>query len=246
MNSIIKQLFRFRLLLLPGLLPVNGFVTHPLHSITIHFKHTMGDRELQLFNETYADSFGEPITITRFKYYISHLSIIGGSQKEIPLSDKTFLIDESEPHSKTLTFAADVTAPRSLSFVIGVDSILNISCVQTGALDPLNGMFWAWNSGYVFAKLEGKSDSSHAPAHLVNWDVGGFRLPNNASRKVTLTLPAAIANATDPVITIEADLFKWFNATHAIHIAQSPLCHQPGRLAMQLADNYSHMFTLVQ
>ncbi|MBO9204524.1 MULTISPECIES: MbnP family protein [Niastella] len=240
MNSITKQLFRFPLLIWLALLPLISFETHSSRPVTIIFKHKMGDRELQLFNETYTNPFGEPIIITRFKYYISHLSIAGSDQKETALSDKTFLIDESDPHSKTLVFTTPVTAPQSLSFVIGVDSVLNISGVQTGSLDPLNGMFWTWNSGYIFARLEGKSDSSHAPAHLVNWDAGGFRPPYNASRKIKLDL----LNTTSPVITIEADLVKWFNATHAIHIAQSPLCHQPGRLAMQLADNYSTMFSV--
>lgn len=235
MNSIIKHL-----LLLLGLLPVTGFVTHAPRSLTIQFKHKMGNRELQLFNESYVSPFGEPVTITRFKYYLSHVSLTGADQKETALSDKTFLIDESEPGSKTLTFQTSVTTPRSLSFVIGVDSVLNVSGVQTGSLDPLNGMFWTWNSGYIFARLEGKSDSSHAPAHLVNWDVGGFKTPFNASRKITLDL----SHATGPVITVEADLLKWFNGTHSIHIAQAPLCHQPGRLAMQLADNYSRMFSI--
>jgi hypothetical protein len=27
-------------------------------------------------------------------------------------------------------------------------------------------------------------------------------------------------------------------------VAQSPLCHQPGALAMKLADNYANMFTI--
>lgn len=244
MNPIIKQLFR--LLLFIGLLPVTGFIIRPPQKITIQFRHKVGAVDLQLFNKTYTNPFGEPIVITRFKYYISHVSLVGAGQKEKELSGKTFLIDEAEPNSKTLVFTTDITAPQTLSFVIGVDSLLNVSGVQTGALDPLHGMFWTWNSGYIFAKLEGKSDSSHAPAHSVNWDVGGFRSPNNAGRKIQLTLPVQLISASDPVIVIDADLLKWFNAQHTIKMAQSPLCHQPGRLAMQLADNYSRMFTIAK
>jgi len=241
MDTINKNLFLFWLLMCLGLLPVAGFVTQPSHTITIRFRHKIGARELQLFNETYTNPFGEPMTIIRFKYYISHVSI---NEKE--LSSETFLINEADTVSKILVFTTDVSSPQTLSFVIGVDSLLNVSGVQTGALDPLNGLFWTWNSGYIFAKMEGKSDSSHAPAHAFNWDVGGFRSPYNASRKVQLTIPAAVTNAADPVIVIEADLLKWFNAKHTITIAQSPLCHQPGKLAMQLADNYSTMFTVAQ
>ena len=244
MNSISKQLFR--ILLFIALISITGFVAHKPHTITVRFRHKMGARDLQLFNETYTNSFGEPVTVTRFKYYIAHLNFTGAGQKEKILSGKTFLIDEAAPGSKTLVFTTDGTPPQVLSFVIGVDSLLNVSGVQTGALDPLNGMFWTWNSGYIFAKMEGKSDSSKAPAHYINWDVGGFRSPHNATRKIQLALPASITNATDPVIVIDADLLKWFDGDHAIRIAASPLCHQPGKLAMQIADNYSHMFTIAQ
>jgi hypothetical protein len=244
--KLIKQFFRFRVLMCLSLLPVAGFVTHSSHTLTIRFQHKMGSRALQLFNETYTNPFGEPITITRFKYYVSHISIAGAGQKEKELSPQTFLIDEADAASKTLTFSTDITAPQTLSFVIGVDSILNVSGVQTGALDPLNGLFWTWNSGYIFAKMEGKSDSSHAPAHSVNYDVGGFRSPHKASRKIQLTLSVDLTKAADKIILIDADLLKWFNATHPVKISQSPLCHQPGKLAMQLADNYSTMFTLAQ
>jgi len=241
MDTINRQFFLFWLLICLGLLPVAGFITQPSHTITLRFRHKIGDRELQLFNETYTNPFGEPITVTRFKYYISHISI---NEKE--LSPNTFLIDEANAASKTLSFTTGIASPQTLSFMIGVDSLLNVSGVQTGALDPLNGLFWTWNSGYIFAKLEGKSDSSHAPAHSVNYDVGGFRSPYNASRKIQLTIPVDIAKTADPVIVIDADLLKWFNAKHAIAIAKSPLCHQPGKLAMQLADNYSIMFTVAQ
>lgn len=222
-----------------GLLPVAGFVKKPANTITIQFRHKAGDRELQLLNETYTNPFGEPIAITRFKYYISHISITGAGQKEKELSSETFLIDEVVPASKTLTFTTDITTPQTLSFIIGVDSALNVSGVQTGALDPLNGMFWTWNSGYIFAKLEGKSDSSKAPAHSMQYDVGGFRSNNNAARKVQLTLPQGSTK-----YMIDADLLKWFSGKHTIKLAQSPLCHQPGVLAMKLADNYANMFSI--
>jgi hypothetical protein len=220
-------------------MPVAGFVKKPANIITIQFRHKVGDRELQLLSESYTIPFGEPITITRFKYYVSHVSITGAGQTEKELSPKTFLIDEAVPGSKTLTFTTEITTPKTLSFVIGVDSALNVSGVQTGSLDPLNGMFWTWNSGYIFAKLEGKSDSSKAPAHSLQYDVGGFRSNNNAIRKVQLTLPAASTK-----YVIDADLLKWFSGKHTIKVAQSPLCHQPGALAMKLADNYANMFSI--
>jgi hypothetical protein len=40
---------------------------------------------------------------------------------------------------------------------MGVDSARNVSGAQEGALDPANGMFWSWTSGYIMIKAEGLS-----------------------------------------------------------------------------------------
>ena len=103
-------------------------------------------------------------------------------------------------------------------------------------------MFWTWNSGYVFAKLEGKSDSSHANAHFLSWHVGGFRQYQNALRTVRLVLKDT--PSPGDTITVHADILKWFNALHPIRIAESPVCHDPGPLSMQIADNYASMFSI--
>jgi len=239
----LKNIFPFALLAL-CLLPAAGSKAPLQHSLTIRFRHMAGNRELKLGDEIYTNSFGEPLTVTRFKYYISHISIMGPDHKERTLSAGPYLIDEADTASKTLVFPFPSGEPQLLSFVIGVDSLLNTSGAQTGDLDPLRGMFWTWNSGYIFAKLEGRSDSSHAPAHYLNWDIGGYKSPHNAARKITLTLPATVLAAADPVILVDANLLKWFDGQHPIKISQHPLCHQPGQLAMQLADNYSTMFSI--
>jgi len=193
-----------------------------------------------LFDETYANPFGEPFVISKFRYYISHLSFIDVNNKETNLPDNYYLINEEDSLSKIVELPA--AAIKSISFMVGVDSIRNVSGVQTGSLDPLNGMFWTWNSGYVFAKLEGESDSSHAPVHSFSWHVGGFRQHENALRKIKLTISknAAASNT----IMVNADVLKWFNAVRPIKISESPVCHQPGKLAMQIADNYSAMFSI--
>jgi len=225
---------------------ISSFVISPTHrrTVTIRFRNKVGSQELVLFNKTYTNSFGEPITITRFKYYVSHIRVAGSGQKERTLSHKTFLIDEADSASKTLVFTDDGTAFQTLSFQIGVDSILNVSGVQTGDLDPLKGMFWTWNSGYIFAKMEGVSDSAHAPAHSFSWDIGGYKSPSNVTRTIQLTVPAELTAASKPVIVIDADLLKWFNASHAVKISEHPFCHQTGTLAMQIADNYANMFSV--
>jgi len=209
---------------------------------TLRFKHWVGNKELKLFDETYINGFGEPFVINKFRYYISHISFTDAGNKEISLPDNYYLINEEDSLSKIIPLPA-AAGIKSISFMIGVDSIKNVSGVQTGSLDPMNGMFWTWNSGYVFAKLEGQSDSSHAPVHSFSWHIGGFRQRENALRKVKLTLNKSIGSA-DNTIIVNADILKWFDAVHLLKISQSPVCHQPGKLAMQIADNYSAMFSV--
>jgi hypothetical protein len=211
-------------------------------TFSLHFRHVAGTQELQLFTTSYTNRFGEPFTVNRFKYYLSHISVIDAVNQKHPLSDKIYLIDEADSLSKHLNFPAPVVAARYLCFTIGVDSIYNVSGVQSGDLDPYKGMFWTWNSGYIFAKLEGKSDSSHAPAHYFTWDIGGFKQPYPAYR--TITLPLALPASTSASCTILADVLKWFDGASPLSIAQQPQCHQPGKLALQLADNYATMFSV--
>jgi hypothetical protein len=61
-----------------------------------------------------------------------------------------------------------------MEFMIGVDSARNNSGAQTGALDPTNGMFWSWSTGYIMAKFEGTSAQSPAAANALKFHIGGF------------------------------------------------------------------------
>ena len=209
-------------------------------SSIIQFKNRVGKQELKLFDETYTNEFGEPFVISKFRYYISHIVVTDNDNRQTNLPGGYYLVNEEDPLSKTI--ALPPTAGIAfISFMVGVDSSRSTGGVQTGSLDPMNGMFWTWNSGYVFAKLEGQSDVSPAPAHSFSWDVGGFRARQNAIRQINLRVDKTAVGDT---IVINADVLKWFNGSHQLKIAQSPVCHQPGELAMQLADNYSAMFSI--
>jgi hypothetical protein len=67
-------------------------------------------------------------------------------------ANKYFLVDFSDTTTTTLKLTILPYLYNRLSFVIGVDSARNVSGAQTGALDPANGMFWTWNTGYIMAK----------------------------------------------------------------------------------------------
>ena len=43
---------------------------------------------------------------------------------------------------------------------------------------------------------------------------------------------------------IQADLLKWFNGENPLSIAANPICHVPGKLAKQIANNYQFQFRI--
>ena len=44
-------------------------------------------------------------------------------------------------------------------------------------LDPMNGMYWTWQSGYINVKLEGKSNRCQTRNHIFQYHIGGYTLP---------------------------------------------------------------------
>ncbi len=232
----------FVILVLTGLSFMNE--TEPVSyqkKITIYFQHEINKKTLVL-GDSVLIATGENITIEKFRYYISHISITDTDGKITQLNGMYFLVDESNPASKKIELNFHDKPISKIGFLLGVDSIRNVSGVQTGALDPLNGMFWTWNSGYIMAKMEGTSSGVQQPGHRFTHHIGGFRYGINTARNISLTLPHDQQNNTD--IYIVADLNRWFKSKHDLGVAANPVCHTPGALATKFADNYSTMFSI--
>lgn len=241
------KLFRWPFAVLGPLLLLS-FIRANRHPLIIRFQNEVGNRPLSLSTESYTNRFGESFTIRQFKYYVSNIQIIGKDGEQL-LLDEPHLVDQGDSSSLILHLSSNISGIQSIRFAVGVDSLANVSGVQTGDLDPMLGMFWTWNTGYINARLEGESDSAHAPAHRFTWDIGGYKGNRNTFRFITLALPERSLpehneQSRDSLLCIRADLLQWFDGSRPIRITQAPICHEPGPLAMQIADNYSTMFSV--
>jgi len=148
--------------------------------------------------------------------------------------------------SFTVNFAEN--AYDSIQFLLGVDSAMNTSGAQTGALDPMNDMFWTWNSGYVMLKLEGTSPQSSIVNNKVEYHIGGFSGPNSVLNYLTLHFPKdkslLIRKGKTSTVIIDVDVDGFWNAGTAIRISGTPVCSLPGVLAKQIAANFSKLFRI--
>ena len=211
--------------------------------LRIRFINCVNGKPLS-FDSIYLNSSGERYNITKLRYYISNIALPGNVH--LKEQDNYHLIKQGEETS----FLIPVRNGRysSISFLLGVDSMHNCSGAQTGALDPMNDMFWTWNSGYVIFKMEGRSAASTADLNRIEYHIGGYRFGNNVSTVVNLKLDDVliINNPRVNEITIQVNLDAFWNAVNNINIQDTPVCSTPGVMAKKIASNFSYMFSIIK
>ncbi len=201
--------------------------------IVVRFENMANGKKIVLNDSLYENNFGEKYTVSKLKYYVSNICLLTKGALEV---DKTvFLIDAAKENT---IIKKDGRKIVGISFLLGVDSALNCSGAQSGALDPLNDMFWTWNNGYVMFKLEGKSASSSADNNRIEQHIGGYKGKFKTMRKIFLPVNEKyfLKNNT---ITIQMNLDEYWNG---IKITESPVIAASGASAKKAADNFVKMF----
>ncbi len=221
----------------------NSDVAPDSGAVTLSFKHQVKTAPLSLGTTIYTNAGGELYSLSKFKYYISNIAFVSGTQRTA-IANSYFLIDEAG--TKDITLPIPIGNYSKIEFLIGVDSARNTSGAQTGALDPLNDMFWTWNSGYIMAKLEGTSPASTVVNNKIEYHIGGFSGINNVLQNISLS-PAVggiptlnIAKSKTSVVEIGVDIDKWFG--NSLSIRTNAVITTPGAGARMVSENYKNMF----
>jgi hypothetical protein len=202
---------------------LNGFGQK---KIVVRFENMANGRKIYL-NE---DWYDEDYNISKLKYYISNINLVTQSKKKSRRN--IYLIDASKNDS--IVMKQDAGKVIGIRFLIGIDSALNYSGAQSGALDPLNDMFWTWNNGYVVFKLEGEYKKGHSTR--LEYHIGGYKGENKTSRIIFLPI-----EKIDGSITIQMNIDKFWND---IKMNETPIITSPGTLAKKAADNFTKMFSI--
>lgn len=214
--------------------------------IELGFHNSVGNQALELNSKWYLNANNDSFQVTVLNYYISNIRFnsVSGAGHAVPESYHLIQESDESSHVQNITNIPAGTY-QSVTFMIGVDSLRNVSGAQTGVLDPLHGMFWSWNTGYIMAKFEGISPKSTQSGHKLIFHVGGFAGANNATRMVTLTFPTPITISNNAYhLHINADIAKWFAAPNIIDFSTTNIFMSPGGVALKMADNYANMFEL--
>ncbi len=229
------------------------------NNVTLEFENRVAAQTLVLNDTKYTNSSSEDFTITTLNYFISNVALKKTDGTVVKMPDQYFLVRQADK-STLMPVLKDVPAAdyTEMTFTIGIDSVKSISSVEqrTGVLDVASygtdNMYWSWNSGYIFFKMEGIS--SFAPTNTggikkYQYHVGGFggrtAATANNLRTVTLSLPsvASVRKSKSPTIHLIADISKVFSGVSPLKIASGAVVMSPAA-AGPIANNYAKVFSV--
>jgi hypothetical protein len=221
--------------------------------LSVEFDNIAGAADLQLNTGSYTNAAGEAFKVTKLKYYVSNFVLTNsdGTVFTVPQDSCYFLIDESDATIHEPILKVPEGEYKTLTFTVGVDSLRSTKDIsqRTGVLDPTaagGDMYWGWNSGYIFFKMEGTSPAS---AMGFMYHIGGFGGYSSATinnlKTITLDLTARgvaqVKAGKETNIHLMVDILKMFNGSPNISIATDPMVmFDP--LSTSIADNYTTMF----
>ncbi|RAJ33490.1 MbnP family protein [Pedobacter cryoconitis] len=229
-------------------------------TLSLQFDNIVGDRNLQLQTGTYKNASGEQFSIQLLQYFISNIKVKtkDGQEFIVPQEESYFLVKESDGASQFCKVKVPEGDYQTLTFTLGVDSLRNTMDItkRTGVLDPTggmdNGMYWGWNSGYIFFKMEGTSEQAPVDPTGVRkfrfhiGGFGGYSAPTfNNIKTVTVDLSAAgiarVRGGRESNVHFLVDVMKMFNGKTNISIAANPQV-MFSNYSVNVANNFSSMF----
>lgn len=218
-----------------------------LRSLKINFENEVDGQPLILDSATYVSASGDSYVVKKYRYYISNIKLETADGKIYAEPESYHLIDHKNTASRNLVLKnlPDGTYNK-ITFLIGVDSLRNVSGAQTGDLDPIKGMFWDWNTGYIMSQIEGKVLDGSRFGIFMALHLGGYGRGSSVLRWVTLTLPqpVVVKGGAKPGIYIKSNVAEWFRTPVVYNLRQNPQIMSLGSKAETIANNYEDMFTV--
>jgi hypothetical protein len=156
----------------------------------------------------------DSIQLDQLKFYI------GTKDEKVHFFD----LEDSLTHTLILHQPEDSTL-----LFFGMDSLANTQGRLDGPFDPLLGMYWAWNTGYIQIKISGVLWTS-VQSFPFEYHVGGYRQPYITHYQKMVSLHNRIVN-----LSLEGFL-------SALPIQDQPKIMMPGPRAWTLYQHFVSSF----
>ena len=186
-------------------------------------------------NAWFVSSQKDSIQFTKLKFYFTDFQVKSIKGEINTIDHSNYLIDIFQPETLEIQLSTvSFSNGDELSFNLGVSSDMNTTGAHSGALDPSNGMFWSWQSGYINFKIEGISPSSKTRQNKFQFHIGGYQSPYNTLRRLTFIL-------NKQTTKLNLNLEEFFERTK---LAVDNQIMVPGEKANELATEFFNTMTI--
>lgn len=132
---------------------------------------------------------GDTIQLEQLKFYVSHVELLLNGKVLWQSLQEGQLVNAL--HAEQSQLQVPEMPCNELRFIVGLDSATNCSGNFNGALDPVHGMFWSWQSGFIHFKIEGTSTACTERNRRFQYHLGGYRQPYSTAASVSIPITAA-------------------------------------------------------
>lgn len=204
--------------------------------VQVNFECVFASQQLKPGYTYYHSQTEDSIRIDVCRFYVSNIKFMRDERVVFDGGNAVYLIDASDSNSYLLKFTLpDTVQWNELKFSLGTDSVTNTSGALGGSLDPANGMYWAWQSGYINLKLEGRSAKCTARKNLFQYHLGGYAYPHNTIREVKISC----VQRERVTILFEADRFF-----EIVNVKETAAIMSPGEAAAALCSKTAVFFSI--
>lgn len=230
----------------------------PTGQIILDFDPKFGDQAFD-FDVDFTLNNGENIRFSEFKYFISNIEFVKDDvvTYRVPTDETYFLINNKKVDSRKLLLSdIPVDEYTEIRFIVGVDSLMNTKDIsdRPSALDvagTAEGMYWSWNSGYIFMIVEGSHQLADSSTQALKYHVGGFGGYNtptiNNIKPVSVNranfAPIPVRNDKVSDVHIMVDLKKMFEQPTPFSVKEHHTV-MLSEFSKTVANNYATMFRL--
>ncbi|MFY8021314.1 MAG: MbnP family protein [Bacteroidia bacterium] len=162
------------------LLPKNGTAQK------LSLKPVWGNDKFQIEKKYYLPTQNDSIQISLCKFYLSEIELYQKGNLVYKEEKSFHLLNLNDSLSCSFVIKGKDIQFDEIRMNIGIDSSTNVSGIMGGDLDPVNGMYWTWQSGYINFKIEGKSSHSKNKTGSFSYHLGGYAEPHLCMQKISL------------------------------------------------------------
>lgn len=234
---------------------------HAYGQLIIKFNNKVGAEDLRTDVENYHTTGGDPFSISLLQYFISNVQLTkaNGEVFIVPKKESFFLVKQSIDSSREIVLNVPDGNYSTISFLVGIDSLTSTLPLEErkGVLDPGRdlaageSMYWTWNTGYIFFKMEGGSSAVPAdPTGFRQFEFhiggyGGYNSPTiNNIRKVVIDPvdKCTVRKNQKTIVHVSFDVLRVFNSKNNLdlkkthHVMLTPV-------SSEIADNYALGFS---